>query len=133
MGRIRGIKYVTPCGVDERAPHFAKPELSCSCHDPQNICLNTTMPQCDTCPRTFVTKEACKQHMDEKGHHKPSKPCDRCDKKFKSRSAAEAHMTQVGHWNPRIPRETCPIKFHTQEAAKQHMTAKNYYKKYCKP
>ncbi|KAI1055710.1 hypothetical protein LB506_009171 [Fusarium annulatum] len=91
------------------------------------------MPQCETCHRTFGTKEACKQHMDEKRHQKPTKKCDQCNKLFKDRSAAEAHMTQVGHWNPRIPCETCPIKFHTQEAAKQHMAAKNHFKKYCKP
>lgn len=133
MRRIRGITQITPCGVGELQPHFAKLEPSYSCHHPRDICLNAKMPQCKTCHRKFGTKEACKQHMDEKHHQKPTKKCDQCNKLFKDRSAAEAHMTQVGHWNPRIPCETCPIKFHTQEAAKQHMAAKNHFKKYCKP
>lgn len=86
------------------------------------------MPKCETCPKTFNTQEACKQHMIEKSHRKPTKKCDQCNRLFKDRDAAEAHMTQVKHWNPKIPCETCPVKFHTQEAAKQHMAAKNHYR-----
>jgi hypothetical protein len=91
------------------------------------------MPKCETCPKTFDTQEACKQHMAEKSHRKPTKKCDQCNRLFKDRNAAEAHMTQVKHWNPKIPCETCPIKFYTQEAAKQHMAAKNHYKNHSKP
>jgi hypothetical protein len=91
------------------------------------------MSKCETCPKTFGTQEACKQHMTEKSHRKPTKKCDQCNKLFKDREAAEAHMTQVKHWNPKFSCETCPIKFHTQEAAKQHMTAKSHYRNHPKP
>lgn len=91
------------------------------------------MPQCEMCPKTFSSQEACKQHMTEKGHRKPTKQCDQCNKLFKDRPAAEAHMTQVGHWNPKIRCDTRSMKFHTREEAKQHMAAKDHCRSYCKP
>ncbi|CAH0020890.1 unnamed protein product [Clonostachys rhizophaga] len=91
------------------------------------------MAKCETCPKTFATQEACKQHMAEMGHRKPRKKCDQCNKLFQDRRAAEAHMTQVGHWSPKIPCQTCAVKFMTHQAAKEHMADKDHYKDYCKP
>jgi hypothetical protein len=91
------------------------------------------MAKCETCPKTFATQEACKQHMAKMGHRKPRKKCDQCNKLFQDRTAAEAHMTQVGHWSPKIPCQTCAVKFMTHQAAKEHMADKNHYKDYCKP
>jgi hypothetical protein len=51
---------------------------------------------CDTCNRTFISWDGCRQHMSALNHWHTDK-CDTCDKRFSNKTEAGQHMDSVGH------------------------------------
>ncbi|KAK7177395.1 hypothetical protein PSPO01_16561 [Paraphaeosphaeria sporulosa] len=58
--------------------------------------FSSKMYECYSCTRSFRTRRAREQHMDDTDHW--NFECGTCTRQFNSKHAKEQHMTAVGHW-----------------------------------
>ncbi|KAM3537080.1 hypothetical protein ARSEF1564_009997 [Beauveria bassiana] len=73
--------------------------MSLSTYDQETNARRTeTRSECETCDRTFLSKRAAKQHMNDKDHWADRFVCETCDRTFLSERAAEQHMNDKNHW-----------------------------------
>jgi hypothetical protein len=89
--------------------------------------------ECETCIRSFSSKEAAEQHMNALNHwDDEDHTCNTCDKTFASEESVDQHMDALNHWGEsededEFACDRCDRTFTSWDGCKQHMTALNHW------